>query len=205
MITGMFLRPLEMLLNRGLTQSATAQSLAAGLEGRVLGLTVDGTPFDVRIGIVDGRFAVTPGGSVPEPDALIGGGPLALGRLLRRDPGLAVRGGDVRLTGDTEIAERFRELLHCATPDLEQELARLVGDPVAHEVGSAARAFGDWSRSAGDSVARGVAQYLQERSAVLPTPAEIASFARRVDEIVNDVERAEARIRRLADHLRNAQ
>lgn len=199
-LADVLLRPLEKFLNRGLAQSTTAQALAAGLEGRTLRLTVEGTPVDLHLAVSGGRFALMRPGQEPA-DAALAATPIAFARLLKRAPEDAVRSGDVSMSGDAEIAGRFQELLHYATPDLEDELARLVGDPIAHEVGSAVRAFGAWSRSAGDSVARNVSEYLQEESAILPSPAEIREAARRIDELVNDVDRAEARIRRLKERL----
>lgn len=198
MLAEMLFRPFEALLNRGVAQSTSAQSLAASLEGRILALTLDGTPLDVRLRVSGGRLVVAlPDGAAP--DASIAGTPLALGRLLRADPQAAVRAGDVRMTGDTDIAERFQALLRFAAPDLEEELSRLVGDPVAHEVGNVARAAGRWSRTAGDSLTRSVSEFLQEESALLPTQAEIRELARGIDELVNDVARAEARIARLKE------
>jgi len=200
MLAEFLFRPFELFLNRGLEQSTTAQALAAKLEGRTLGLTVDGTPFDLRVRVAGGRLAVAlPDGAAP--DACIGGSLLSLGRLMRQDPQAVVRDGAVRMSGDTEIAEHFRELLRFASPDLEEELSRLVGDPIAHEVGSAARAFGAWSEAAGKSLARSVSEYLQEESRVLPTTSELREFGRKVDELVNDVARAEARLQRLKEAL----
>jgi ubiquinone biosynthesis protein UbiJ len=196
MFAELMFRPFEAFLNYGLEQSAEARPLAARLEGRTLGLTMEGTPFDLRLAVKGGRFKVSlPDGAAP--DACIRGGPLSLGRLLREDPQAAIRDGAVRMTGDTEIADQFRELLRLASPDLERELARMVGDPVAQQVGSATRAFTRWSEEAGDTLARGVSDYLQKDSQVLPTADEVREFTHKVDALVNDVERAEARIEQL--------
>lgn len=200
MFAEILLRPFELLLNRGLAQSTSAQALAQGLEGRVLALTLDGTPLDLRLRVAGGRIAVALADATA-PDAAIRGTPLALGRLLRDDPQAAVRDGAVKLSGDTDIAERFRALLRFAAPDLEEELARVVGDPVARQAGNAARAAGDWAGKAAESLARSTGEYLTEESRVLPTRTEVDAFARRVDALVNDVDRAAARVRNLAERL----
>jgi ubiquinone biosynthesis protein UbiJ len=200
MLAEMMFRPFELFLNRGIQQSTSAQALAAKLEGRILGLTVEGTPFDLRLKVTGGQASVSlPDGAAPE--ACISGSPLALGRLLRADPQAAIRAGAVRLSGDTEIADQFRELLRFATPDLEEELSRLVGDPLARQVGNAARAFAGWSEAAGNTMARSMSEYLREESRILPTEAEIREFGRKVDELVNDVDRAAARLQRLKEML----
>jgi ubiquinone biosynthesis protein UbiJ len=196
----LLLRPFELMLDRGLAHSTSAQGLARELEGRVLALTVEGTPLDLHLRVAGGRIAVTLADATA-PDAAISGTPLALGRLLGQDPQAAVRDGAVRLTGDTDIADRFRALLGFAAPDLEEALARYVGDPVAHQAGNAARALGAWSRTAAQSLARSTAEYLQEESGTLPTRGEVEELATRVDALVNDVDRAEARLRLLEERL----
>ncbi|MCC7257323.1 MAG: SCP2 sterol-binding domain-containing protein [Gammaproteobacteria bacterium] len=196
MLAELFLRPFERLIGRGLEHSEAARALARELDGRTLGLTVEGTPVDLRLHVRDGRVRVAlPDGATP--DATIRGGPLSLGRLLRADPAAAVREGAVRLGGDAELATRFGELLRAAAPDLEAELTRFAGEPLARELGEAARAFTDWSRDAGRQVERSVAEYLHEESRLLPTRTEVDRFARQVDTLVDDVERAEARLARL--------
>lgn len=200
MLAEMLFRPFELLLNRGIRQSTSAAAVAARLEGRTLGLTIEGTPFDLRIKVSGGATAVSlPDGAAP--DACISATALSLGRLLREDPQAAVRDGSVRMSGDADVAVLFRELLRFAAPDLEEELSRLVGDPIARQVGNAARAFAEWGEAAGDSLARSVSEYLQEESQVVATAGEIREFGRRVDELVNDVARAEARIQRLKEGL----
>ncbi len=193
-------RPFELFINHGLSQSGAAQTLARELEGRTLGFTVDGTPLDLRLSVSGGRISVTRTDGTA-PDAGLRGTPLSLGRLLREDPQASVRDGSVQMTGDTDIADRFRELLRLATPDLEAQIARLAGEPVARQVSDATRAFADWGAATGQKMERGVAQYLQEKSGVLPSRAETEAFSRQVDELVNDVARAEARLERLKEAL----
>jgi ubiquinone biosynthesis protein UbiJ len=200
MLTGILLRPLELALNRGVAQSTSAQALATALEGRSLALRLEATPLDLRLRVSAGRLLVAPADGTA-PDARLAGTPLALLRLLRGDSQAVVRAGEVRMSGDTEIAAQFEDLLRFARPDVEEALARLLGDPIAHEAGNAVRALGAWSRAARRTLTRSLAEYLQEESAVLPTRAEIGEFARHMDELGNDVARAEARLRQLQQRL----
>jgi ubiquinone biosynthesis protein UbiJ len=200
MLAGILLRPLELALNRGVAQSTSAQGLVAALEGRSLALRLEATPLDLRLRVTGRRVLVGPADGTA-PDARLAGTPLALLRLLRGDSQALVRAGEVRMSGDTEVAAQFEDLLRFARPDLEEALARLVGDPLAHEAGNAARALGAWSRAARRTLTRSLADYLQEESAVLPTPAEVGELARRMDELANDVARAEVRLRRLKERV----
>ncbi len=198
MFSELLFRPFEAFLNHGIGQSTSAQAVAAQLEGRTLALTIDVSPFDLRLKVAGGRITISlPDGAAS--DAGIRGTALGLGRLLGRDPQAAIRDGAVRISGDAEIAGQFQELLRRAAPDLERELARLLGEPLAQDIGAAARAVTGWGEEAGERVARGVGRYLREDARLVPDAGEMREFSRGVDEFVNGVERAEARIRRLEE------
>ncbi len=193
-------RPIELLVNRGINLSSTARAMAVALEGKSLDVRLDTTPLALRLAARDGQVRITAPGD-GSAAATLAGPTLAMIRLLGGDPQALIREGDVRVTGDTDIANQFRDLLHMARPDLEEELSKLVGDPVAHQVGNLARGFADWGARAAGSLSRSVGEYLTEERQVLPTRAEAEEFFRDVDRVANDVERAEARLNHLKGRL----
>lgn len=191
-------RPVELLINRGIGRSSTAKAMAAALDGKALDVRLDGTPLALRLKAEDGQLRATVPGEAPAA-ATLAGSPLAMIRLLSGDPQALIREGDVRLTGDTDVANQFRDLLHMARPDLEDELSTLVGDPVAHELGNLARGLASWGARTAESVSRSFGEYLTEERRTLPTRTEAREFYADVDRLANDVERAEARLDRLKD------
>lgn len=192
----MILERLADLLNRNIGDSRKAQSLCRHLDGRVVSLTVEGTPFAVFFRAEGGRvsLATRHDGSA---DASLSGTPLALLALAGPRAEGALRGGGVRIEGDAEVAQKFRELLAQAQPDVEEELARVIGDVAARQVTNFARGFLDWGRKAGGSLATNVAEYLQEEGRDLPTRTEAEEFLADVDRLRDDAERLEARLARL--------
>ena len=82
-------------------------------------------------------------------------------------------------------------------PDLEEELAAVVGDVAARRVANLARGVLALGRSATDSLATSVAEYLQEEGRDVPARVEVEEFLRDVDQLRDDVERLEARLARL--------
>ncbi|MBN8281094.1 MAG: SCP2 sterol-binding domain-containing protein [Gammaproteobacteria bacterium] len=194
------LRPLEFLINRGIEPSATARAMAVALEGRSLEVRLDGTPVRLQLAAAGGTVRVRPAGEAdgrPPADATLSGSPVAMLRLLAGDPQALIREGDVAIAGDTDVANQFRDLLHMARPDLEEELSRLVGDPLAHRLAGVARELADFGVRATASLSRSVSEYLTEERRTLPTRAEAEEFYRDVDRTANDVERVEARLARL--------
>jgi ubiquinone biosynthesis accessory factor UbiJ len=108
-----------------------------------------------------------------------------------------VQRGDVRIEGDAELAEKFRELASLLKPDLEDELSLVLGDVPAHQIGRFARAAAAWSRKAAATSVRNAAEYLGHESRDVVPRSEAEHFFRGVDSLREDVDRLAARIEHL--------
>ena len=196
---------LENVLNRGLPRSPRAQQLCAELAGRRVGICVAALPSVYVLVESTGTSLklsrVTAGTPVdaPLPDAppdvmIVTGGPLSLLALSGPAPEAVLQRGDVRIDGDAELAQKFRELALLLRPDLEEELSLVLGDVPAHQLGRFARAAFGWTRKAAATTVRNVAEYLgHERQDLVPRN-EAEQFLQGVDTLREDVDRLEARI-----------
>lgn len=213
--TPVWLATIESLLNRGIDQSLRARAVAGRLHGTSMELRIEGLA-PIRIAAFRGRLvlatgpgagagsgASTAGSTGADPDAVIAGPPLALLELFaRREESSAPRGSErVHVSGDAEIAARYRELLELARPDWEEELSRLIGDLPARRVSLAARAALSWVRGFARSAQANVAEYLQEESRALVSKPEVEEFLAQVDALRETADRVEARIARLERRL----
>jgi ubiquinone biosynthesis protein UbiJ len=197
----MRLQPFEAVLNRNIAASATARQLCQQLDGKTLALHVTGTPVSIFFrGTADRMHLDTRASGTAT--ATLSGTPLSLLRLAGARPEAAVRGGDVHIEGNAEVAQIFSELLKNARPDLEEELSRLIGDVAAHQIGNVARSALAFGRRAADTFAQNVAEFLQEESRDLPTRTEADEFVAGVDRVRDDVDRLEARLRLLEQRRR---
>ena len=194
---------LATILNRNVALSDRATALAGQLDGRVLGLTLEGTPITLFFKVVSGRVVIDTRHE-GEADASLAGTPLSL--LSMVGPGAAerVRSAGIRIAGDPEVAQRFQNLLQHAQPDFEEELSRVVGDVAAHPVASFARGFLDWGRKAADSFSMNVAEYLQEEGRDVPTRVELEEFLEAVDHLRDAADRLEARLTQFESRRRDA-
>jgi ubiquinone biosynthesis protein UbiJ len=192
----MVLDRLEAILNRNVADSRRAQALARQLDGRVMSLVVEGTPVTIFLRAEGGRLALTPRHD-GAADTSISGTPIALLALAGPSGEGALRGGGVRIEGDAEVAQRFRELLGETRPDFEEELSRVVGDVAARRIANVAHDLIEWGRRASGSFAGSVAEYLQEEGRDLPSRTEVEEFLGGVDRLRDDAERLEARLVRL--------
>ena len=199
----MLLERLAAVLNRNVAASRRAQSLARQLDGRVVSLTVEGTPVALHVRAEGGRLTVSSRHDGPA-DASLSGTPIALLALAGPQAEGALRKGGVRIEGDAEVAQKFRDLLEQAQPDFEEELARVMGDVAARRVANVARGFLDWGRKAAESFTGSVVEYLQEEGRDVPTRVEVDEFLEGVDRLRDATERLEAKLARLEASRRAA-
>jgi ubiquinone biosynthesis protein UbiJ len=192
----MLLERLEAILNRNVAESRRAQALARQLDGRAMALRVEGTPLEFYFLAEGGRLAIA-SRHEGTTDASLSGTPIALLALAGPRAEGALRGGGVRIEGDAEVAQRFRELLEEAQPEFEEELALVFGDVAARRLANLARGVLDWGRKASGSFTGSVVEYLQEEGRDLPTRTEVEEFLADVDRLRDDAERLEARLARL--------
>jgi len=186
---------IENLLNRGLPRSPRARQLCAELAGRRVAVEVrDIAEFLVT---TDGHVLSIRRGSGAGADARVSGGLIALVALAGRSSA-GLRRGDVQLSGDVELAERFRQLVLLLAPDLEEELALAIGDVPAHRIVRFARLAFDWWKSAADTTVRNFAEYFAHESFDLVSRAEGRQLLTGIDAVREDVDRLEARIDALA-------
>ncbi len=189
---------LENILNRGLPRSPRARELCAELEGRRVAVEVrDVAEFLVSS---DGASLSITRGTAQSADACVRGGLVALAALAGRSAD-GLRRGDVELSGDTELAERFRQLVLLLRPDLEEELALAIGDVPAHRIAHFARTAFDWWKDAAETTVRNVAEYFAHESRDLVSSAEGRQLLSGIDALRDQVDRLEARIDALKQQI----
>jgi ubiquinone biosynthesis protein UbiJ len=198
MITTLLLPGVERALNAYVAQDGAAHARVATLAGRVIELQLRGT--SVRAHLCpqdDGRILVVDAAGGPA-DACIEASPLSLLRLsLADDSSKLFFEGDVAISGDVALGQAFRDLLLAVDIDWEDELSRVTGDVIAHQVGNVVRGGQRWSRDARHTLERDAAEYLQEESRLLVTREDLNDFLTAVDTLREDVDRLTARVQRL--------
>lgn len=198
MLFDLLLNPIASIINRGIDDSDQAQNLCDALDGRSLRIKAKPLPDPILISAVDGLVEVSSDSQQPA-DAEITGTLIELNRLMFIDNRAPLREGHVEITGDVDIADRFRELLLCARPDLEEELADWFGASMASRFTNLVRDTRDRMTDVAEDLTERTADYLHENTQQLPVPHEIDTHFATVDEFVNSVERVEARIDRLTE------
>jgi ubiquinone biosynthesis protein UbiJ len=186
---------IESELNRCIGESTAARDLLARLAGTSFAVHVEGLGITAVLHSDGERLRV--GSTAEEATAALRAAPLDLLRLMNADGVSGVKRTRAELSGDLEVAERYARMLKLARPDLEEEVAKWLGDLPAHALGEAVRGARAWFARAGAALRMNAAEYLQEESRSMPAPLEAQAFYSDVERLRDDVERAAARLARL--------
>jgi ubiquinone biosynthesis protein UbiJ len=186
---------LENLLNRGLPRSPRARQLCAALGGRSVAIVV---PDIVRLRLTSNGQTLTVTHDHAPADATLTGGVLSLLALMGEAAQAVVQRGDVTISGDSEVAQGFRELAQLLRPDPEEELSLLIGDVPAHQLGRLARLGAAFGVRAADTTLRNLAEYFGHERGDLVSRNEGEQFLRGVDALREGVDRLQARLDLLA-------
>ena len=191
-------RALEVVLERALALDSDARAALSVLEGRELALALQAPPLALRLRVEQGRLRVRPDRGA-EPDLSV---KATLGALLAQvlpggEPG-ALPVGQVRISGDAELARRLQSVVQRYEPDFEEAFAGVFGDVAGVQIARALKRALAGARAGALALARDTAEYLSEESRDLVPKPELDLFLDEVDELRDGVERFERKLAHLA-------
>jgi len=193
----MLLTPFESILNRNIAASSAARTACKRLAGKTLAVHLTSSPSSKLLSVYfncgDERISLSSASDAPV-SATLSGSPLSYLSMMGATPESAMRSGGVRIEGDAEVAQAFRDLLQAARPDVEEEFSRLIGDVAAHRVGNLARGALAFGKRAADTFAQNVSEFLQEETRDVVTRIELDEFSDAVDQLREAADRIEARL-----------
>ena len=104
---------------------------------------------------------------------------------------------EVEIHGDVQFAKQLRDVLTGFDFDWEAQIAKLTGDTLAYPITQSIRQGLSWLKESNHSLQLATAEYLREESRILPDKSQINDYMRNVTMLSADIERLEARIKRL--------
>ncbi|TJY64811.1 sterol-binding protein [Sinimarinibacterium sp. CAU 1509] len=188
---------LEVALNRYLGLEASALEACAQLSGRRIALHAQAPDWRFVIEFHAGGVRV--GGELDgAADVSVSGRMPALMRLAWTvAQGQSGMPQDLQVEGDVELLQRFNRVLAGVGFDPEEFAARFVGDAAAHRATQGLRSLFDWGRRAASTLGLDAAEYLREETRDLARAADVEDWMNEIDRLRDDVERFDARLRRL--------
>jgi ubiquinone biosynthesis protein UbiJ len=114
--------------------------------------------------------------------------------------------GEVRIEGDTLLAQKLQRMFEKLDINLETKLARYSSDDFAQRVSHLFRTSRDWTQNTLTSFRLNLEEFLQEETRDLPAKAEAELVFQEIDAARTDLDRLNARVERLfADQPENSQ
>jgi ubiquinone biosynthesis protein UbiJ len=184
-------RLLDRAVARAMADSPRAATILARLQGKRLAIHTRGTPWSL---VVESTGRTLKAYRAADAHATIIGAPLSLLALASADAQAVIQRGDVRIEGDAEIAQQFRELGGLLRPDLEAGMARLLGRGGAHLAMRGLRTAVGWTRAAAWTSVRNLAEYLSHETGDLVSRPEAEHYLRGVEQLREQLDRIDARL-----------
>lgn len=161
------------------------------IEGKVIRVEVTAPALSFHLIVLDGAVDVE-GAFDAEADTTITG---SAGDLLSlRQKNDAIYTGDVKITGDTSTGEKLRSIINGLEVDLEELVAPITGDAVAHRLGLFGAQVGAWLKDTSSSLKTNTSEYLQEEVELTAPNSEVKRYCSEVDEARELYDRIDARV-----------
>ena len=182
-------------LNGYVQESTAALDRLSSLQGKSLAIDVEGPGITIVVFADEDRLRLERL-SDASATATVHGTPLALLKSLRGDGLSDYTDSGIAVSGDVEVAAAFATILRLARPDLEEQLAHVVGDVLAHQAGNVAANIRAWGKQVLAASRLNTTEYLQEESRQLPTRVEVEGFFAEIERLRDDAERVAVKIDR---------
>ncbi len=190
---------LEEVINRYLALDPVANEKMAQLHGRVILLDPAGLGPALYLVPGPGRLQLLEHYE-GEPECGLRASPLALAALFSGQDEC----GQVEISGDEELAQRFIAILREMKIDWKQQLAQYTGELVAEELVSVGQAAADWGQHIRKTLHQEIRAWLHEDLNLLPGHHEVERFFNGVHSTREQLERLEQRMRQLAEKREGA-
>jgi ubiquinone biosynthesis protein UbiJ len=190
------LASLEQALNAALALDPHTVNRLRRMDDKVIALALEGLGFTLYVQSLDGHLRLMAAWDGPV-DTTLRGAPFSLLRMGSGRTGEGLFRGGVEIDGDVELGQQFQRVFEKMDIDWEEHLSRLCGDVIAHQLGNVARDLRHWAERSLDHLQKDAADYLQEEREALPLEWEVEEFYQQVDTLRSDVDRMEARLKRL--------
>lgn len=184
------------LINRALRFDPDSRAQLASLAGKVICIELDTGDDAPKIFLCPTVDGIRLQAAAERPaDVTIRGSVGVFAQLWRRPAAAPV--GQLHISGDIELGQRFQRIVRGVDIDGEELVARYVGDAAAHQLGNLWRATGRWAAHAGATLARDSVEYLRDEAHVVASRERVNDFLNEVDRLRADVDRLGQRIDRL--------
>lgn len=192
----MSLKAIESAINQLIHLDKLAINNIKSLNGKVVKLIV--SPITIYISFNLDKIELNTNSNRP-PDTTITAKPMALLKLglLPEEEVSHLFRDEIKIEGDVEVGQKLKQLMDKLELDWEEQLSKLTGDIVAHQVGKSFRNLKQQAQSFAANFKNNLNEYLHEEAQQAPTREELHDFYQEVDELRLRVDRLCAHIEKI--------
>ncbi|GEM_PF-1687166 len=194
------LAPLEIALNRYLAEDPEALTRLEAFGDRVMALQLREFDLTIYLRPHAGGFQVMSNWQEETGAIVTASLPVLARMMLSDDKGRSlVLGGEILIEGDSDFAQALLEILRNADFDPEEWLSRYIGDVAAYRAGQFLRGLFRQGQRGMENLGRDTLNFLKDDQRDWMEREAIREWLDAVDTLRTDVERMEARVRRLLE------
>ena len=192
---------MENAINGLLALDENSRQNAAPLSGKTLKIELSDLNLSFFLSI-SGRQDILIMSYGENPDVVIRASSINLAKMSTlEDANRMVLNQDVNISGDVATVSKVQEFFASVHIDWEEHLSRLTGDLIAHKISSGLRAGASWLRNSVKSLSSDISEYARYEAEWMPDSHESDGFIKQVNQLRNDVDRLEAKMKRLVHKL----
>lgn len=191
-------RALERALNRVIVLDPETHAALAKLEGRRIGVHLQGAELAFDIAVQQGALRIEPPvQDGAKADLRVAATPFSLLALAMPREGDTLPPGKVEIAGDAELARRLERLAREFAPDMEAAFARTFGEVAGVAIARALREATRRLRTGARHAAADTADWLRDEARLAVPRGELDDFLDDVDRVRERAERLQVRVQRL--------
>jgi ubiquinone biosynthesis protein UbiJ len=183
----------DKILNHLLRNQPEAQDKLKSFSGKTVRFNVSQLKFIFGISKT-GEF--TPSDSTPDAEITLDAS--LLPHLMRN----TTAPGEIKISGDTELAAAVASVIKNVKWDIEEDLSLVFGDVLAHRLTGFGTQFTNWVKDAHESFSRSLVEYWIEEQPLLVRESEVAEFIKEVDSLREATERLDKKMMSLQKKIR---
>lgn len=196
-----FLSVLAKAINSYLRLDPESKPRLEKLRGKIIAIEFEPLSFTCQC-VFDVHGVDIQAHTIAAADTTIRGTPLQmLGTMLAHDKRQRFFADDLSIEGDAELGQQVVELFDALQIDWEEYLSHLVGDIPAYHAGNYLRKMKNWLGHADDSLTQNINEFVHEETNWLPSREALQDFFTDIDTLHTNVDRIEARIKKLSTQL----
>lgn len=188
---------LEIAFNRFLRMNPQAEAEFAELQGKRIAFKLSDLGLAMTFVPQASGLQVFAEGDETADAAVLASSMDFIKIALATDKREAALSSGMRFAGDTELAQRFQQIMEGIDFDWEEQLSRLTGDVIAHQIGGGLRRLFSFGQQAATRGASQAAASLSKDEGEIISRQDFSGFSQEIDELRDATARLEARFARL--------